>query len=89
MYPACGGPIGFPVGVTINIIFKNVVSTLDKSCQVGLKIQDFLMVKWDKTNMEGGTKPKGGRFQQSTSTRKASLKAPTTGPEYKVLHFGK
>ena len=47
------------------------------------------MIKEDKYKAEGGTKLKGRRFQQSTSTQKASFKAPTTGLEDKVFNFGK
>ena len=56
---------------------------------VGLKIQYHPMVKEQKTKVEGGAKPKGRRFQQSTSTQKASCKALMTGLEDKVLDFGK
>ena len=47
------------------------------------------MVKEEKPKVEGGTKPKRGCFQKSTSTQKASFKAPTTGIEDKVLDFSK
>ena len=47
------------------------------------------MVKEDKPKVEGGAKPKVSRFQQSTSTRKASFKSPTIRLEYKVFNFGK
>ena len=52
------GPIGWPVGVIINIIKKGVVSTLDISRQLGLIIQDDLMAKEDRPKVEGGSKPK-------------------------------
>ena len=76
MYPTFGGPIGCPVSVTVNIIKKKGgVSTLDKIRQVGLNIQDHWMVNEDKTKVEGAVKPKGRRFQQSISPRKANLKS--------------
>ena len=56
---------------------------------VGLKIQYHPMVKEQKTKVEGGAKPKGRRFQQSTQTWKATFKAPTSGLEYNVFDFGK
>ena len=56
---------------------KGGVITLDKIRQVGLNIQDNKMLKEEKTKVEGGAKLKGRRFQLSTSTQKASLKAPT------------
>ena len=45
---------------------KGGVSTLDNSCCVGLKIQDHPMVNEEKPKVDGGAKPKGRRFQQST-----------------------
>ena len=39
--------------------------------------------------MEGCSKPEVRRFQQSTSTRKASFKAPVTVIEEKVFNFEK
>ena len=68
---------------------KGGVSTLDKRRQVGLNMQYHPMVKEEKPKAEGVSKPKRGCFQQSTSIRKASFKAPTTVLEDKVLIFGK
>ena len=61
------------------------VSNLDKIRLVGLKIQDRPMVKEGNPKVEGGAKPKWRRFQQSTSTRKASFKEPMTRLKYKVF----
>ena len=47
------------------------------------------MVKEEKPKVEGGSKPKGGRFQKSYSTWKACFKAPTAVLEDEVFDFGK
>ena len=47
------------------------------------------MVKEETPNIRGGAKPKGGHFQQSTSTQKESFKGPAAGLEDKVFKFVK
>ena len=47
------------------------------------------MAKEDNPKVEGGTKTKWSCFKKSTSTRKVSFKAPTTGLEDKVFGFWK
>ena len=47
------------------------------------------MVNQNKTKVEGGAKPKGMRFQKSTSNLKTSFKTPTTKLDDKVFDLGK
>ena len=69
MYPIFRGSIGCPGGVNIKIIRKGGVSTLDKSFQVGLKIQNHPTVKEEKSKMKGGAKTKERHFQKSTCNK--------------------
>ena len=47
------------------------------------------MVKEEKSKVGGGAKPRVRRFQQSTSTQKATFKAIKSGIEEKVIDLGK
>ena len=65
---------------------KGTLITQYKIISLGLKIQYNQMVKEDTPKVEGGSKPKGGRFQQPKSTQKMSFTAPTTILEDKVFN---